>query len=146
MARESGPTISNTVSGGFLPPTISNVSSSSSELVSGVVKSVVKSAKIKAATHYIQDKRSKLSQILAENELGLWTSAVEFRTTGDFIGSSYIEYRTHNGAKEPLRDFLNRYPRLTELAQAVQEAVTSQQENLDVVSPTLTNPNPFGIN
>jgi hypothetical protein len=114
-------------------PSISNVSPGQ-EFQKQWARSVARSAKIKNATTTITHTRSQFVQYLRQGGLDLWTSAVEFQQTGDFIISSYVIYPKHNDFKEPLAQFLRRYPNLQPAAIAIRDAVRPAQSNMQVVN------------
>ena len=103
-----------------------------------IMKSVAKSGKIKRATRSVINIRSKLVEYLRQNGLDLWTSAVEFEKTGDFILSSYVIYPKHNNYLEKLSDFLQRYPNLQAVCIAIREKLRPEAANMQVSSPKLT--------
>ncbi len=107
------------------------------------VKSVARSAHIKKAASTIIRTRGDFKQYLQQNGMDLFTSAIDFQQTGDFITSSYVIYRNHNDYREPLINFLNRYPQLQQPVIQIREQLRSQQSNMQVITPKLSNPHPF---
>jgi len=106
-------------------------------------KSVARSAKIKKATTSIIKTRQDFKNYLLQNGMDLFTSAVEFQATGDFIKSSYVIYKNHQNYQESLVDFLTRYPNLQQPVMQINEQLRPQQQNMQVLTPKLSNPNPF---
>lgn len=102
-----------------------------------VLRSVARSGKIKAATSAVIKTRSQLVEYLRQNGLDLWTSAIEFQKTADFILSSYIVYPKHNNFKEPFAQFLQRYPNLQPAAIAIRDQLRPVSGQMQVVSPKL---------
>ena len=98
-------------------------------------RSVARSNKIKGATSTVIQTRSQLVQYLRQNGLDLWTSAIEFQQTADFIVSSYVIYPKHNNFKEPLGAFLQRYPNLQAVAVAIRDQLRPAAGNMQVVTP-----------
>jgi hypothetical protein len=106
-------------------------------------RSVARSGKIKQATSAIIRTRSQFKQYLLQNGMDLYTSAVEFQQSGDFIMSSYIVYLQHNNLKEPLFQFLQRYPNLQQPVINIRDQLSSAQQNMQVLTPKLSQQNPF---
>ena len=93
-------------------PNQSNVAGGFEQKENNFGKSVQKSKTIKQTTASIISSRADFVVYLKRSGLDLLTSAIEFQSNGDFIQSSYIIFVNHGGAKEPLRDFITRYPEL----------------------------------
>ena len=106
-------------------------------------RSVARSAKIKQATTGIIRTRSQFKQYLLQNGMDLYTSAVEFQQTGDFILSSYAVYLQHNNYKEPLGEFLQRYPNLQVPVMNIRDQLRPMQQSMQVLTPKMSQPNPF---
>jgi hypothetical protein len=114
----------------FIPPQVTTPSGSGSEnpnqprqspnlpgsLESSgeVAKSVAKSHVIKTTTALVINTREEFARYLAQSDLDLVTSWVEFENSRNFVTSSYVVYTKFNSAIEPLTDFLQRYPQLLE--------------------------------
>lgn len=106
-------------------------------------RSLQRSAKIKKATSSIIKTRSEFKQYLLQNGMDLYTSAVEFQQNGDFIMSSYVVYTNHNSYKEPLKQFLERYPNLQQPVINIRDQLFASQQNMQVLTPKISQPNPF---
>jgi hypothetical protein len=102
-----------------------------------LLRSVARSTKIKSATTSVIQTRSQLVQYLKQNGLDLWTSAVEFQKSHDFIVSSYVIYPKHNNFKEALVEFLKRYPNLQPVAAAIRDQLKSAGPDMQVISPRM---------
>ncbi|MEM1312793.1 MAG: hypothetical protein AAGF07_05020 [Patescibacteria group bacterium] len=100
-----------------------------------ILRSVTRSTKIKSATTSVIQTRAQLVQYLRQNGLDLWTSAVEFQNSHDFILSSYVIYPKHNNFKEPLQAFIDRYPNLKPVAIAIRDQLKPAGQSMQVVSP-----------
>jgi len=100
-----------------------------------IARSVARGAKIKAAAASVIQNRSQLVSYLRQNGLDLWTSAVEFQKTSDFIVSSYVIYPKHGNFKEPFVNFLQRYPNLLPAAQAIRDSLRPVSSQMQVVTP-----------
>jgi hypothetical protein len=98
-------------------------------------RSVARSNKIKGATSAVIQTRAQLVQYLRQNGLDLWTSAIEFQQSADFIVSSYVVYPKHNNFKETLSAFLQRYPNLQPVAIAIRDQLRPAAANMQVVTP-----------
>ena len=123
-------------------PNLSNISPSQ-EKVGEWQKSVARSAVIKSATSTVIKTRADFEIFLKQNGMYLLTSAVEFQQTGDFILSSYVFYRNYQDYREPLAVFLQRYPQLQQAVIQIRDSLRPVQQNMQVVTPRLSNPNPF---
>ena len=106
-------------------------------------RSLQRSAKIKQATSSIIRTRSEFKQYLLQNGMDLYTSAIEFQQTGDFILSSYVVYLNHNNYKEQLMQFLQRYPSLQQAVVNIRDQLRNSQQNMEVLTPKISQPNPF---
>ena len=95
-----------------------------------ILRSVVRSTKIKSTTTSVIQTRAQLVQYLKQNGLNLWTSFEEFQASHDFIASSYIIYPKHNNFKEPLQAFLDRYPNLKPVAAAIRNQLKSSGQDM----------------
>lgn len=100
-----------------------------------VARSVARSAKIRTATSAVVQTRAQFVAYLKQGGLDLWTSAVEFQSTADFILSSYVIYTNHNNFKEPLTQFLQRYPNLQSVANSIKDQLRPTAVNMQVVTP-----------
>jgi hypothetical protein len=98
-------------------------------------RSVGRSHQIKAATSAVIQTRGQLVDYLKQHGMDLLTSSIEFQQTGDFILSSYVVYPQHNNQKEPLGDFLQRYPFLQEGVLAIRDQLRPVQSNMQVITP-----------
>ena len=108
----------------YAPPNLENSQTSGSQMPSNVnvssgferkndfARSVQKSRGVKQAASVVISTRSQLVDYLKQSNLDLLTSSLEFRETGDFIGSSYVVYKEYNDFKENLGVFIQRYPDL----------------------------------
>jgi hypothetical protein len=124
-------------------PNLSNFSPSQ-EKMGEWQKSVARSAKIKSATGSIIKTRGDFKAYLIQNGMDLFTSAIEFQQSGDFIMASYIIYRNYNDYKEPLAVFLQRYPQMQQPVIQIRDLLRPAQKDMQVLTPKLSNPNPFG--
>jgi len=106
-------------------------------------QSVARSAKIKKATGSIIKTRADFKNYLLQNGMDLFTSAIEFQRSGDFVMSSYILYKNYNDYKEPLAVFLQRYPQLQQPVILIRDMLKNSQQDMQIVTPKLSNPNPF---
>jgi hypothetical protein len=97
-------------------------------------KSVARSRSTRQATKVIINTRADFKEYLAQYNLGLVTSAVEFQRNGDFIASSYIVYLTEDNKKEPLRSFLKRFPQLQEAVQKIRDSLRPVQNKMQVIT------------
>jgi hypothetical protein len=70
--------------------------------------------------------------------MDLYTSAVEFQHSGDFIMSSYIVYTNYNNYQEPLATFLQRYPQFQQAVIAIRDRLRPAQQNMQVLTPKLS--------
>lgn len=113
------------------PSQTPNVASSSFER-DRIVRSFARGKKIKTATTAVIQTRAQFVDYLRSNDMDLWTSAVEFQNSGDFIMSSYVVYPSHNNLKEPLGAFLQRYPHLAQPVMAIRDALRPMQQNMQV--------------
>jgi hypothetical protein len=100
-----------------------------------IIKSVARSRKVKAAASAVIQTRSQFVQYLRQGGLDLVTYAVTFQKTGDFILSSSVVYPKHQGYREPLAQFLQRYPNLQAAAIAIRDQLKPLQNQMDVKSP-----------
>lgn len=121
--------------GDFNAPSVANIAPGQ-ERNNQVLKTVAKSQRIRRATSSIIRSRSEFKVYLQQNSLDLYTSAVEFQATGDFILSSYIRYPLHNNYLEPLGSFLQRYPNLVGPVSAIRDQLRPVKNDMDVVSPS----------
>lgn len=100
----------------FAPPNAANTDSSqSTNTYQGTEKerlarSVQAAKSVRTTLHSVITTRAELAAYLAQHDMQLLTSAVEYTTSKDFILSSYILYQKHDNFLEPLSDFLKRYP------------------------------------
>jgi hypothetical protein len=124
-------------------PNMNNYAGGSREAQGQWAKSVARSAKIKRATKSIIFSRSDFKLYLQKNGMDVFTSAVEFQKTGDFIQSSYIVYLNYNNYQEPLSQFLQRYPNLVIPVSKIKDQLKPVQQDMQVITPSLANPNPF---
>lgn len=130
-------------------PNMANIANmpSAQEQIGAWQKSVARSAKIKSATGAIIKTRQDFKNFLLQNGMDLFTSAVEFQQTGDFILSSYILYKNFNDFKEPLASFLQRYPQLQQSVIQIRDSLRPVQKDMEILTPKLSKPNPFqGMN
>ncbi|MEI6729083.1 MAG: hypothetical protein WCK98_05565 [bacterium] len=101
-------------------------------------RSVARSARIRSATSTIIKTRGQFKAYLQSNGMDLYTSAVEFQHTGDFILSSYILYSNYNNYKEPLAAFLQRYPTMQQPVIAIRDSLISVKGSMQVITPKLS--------
>lgn len=120
-------------------PNLKNISGK--EQLSSIQKMLVRSGKIRKATQSIKRARQQFTKFLKQQGLVLYTSAVEFQQTGDFILSSYVVYSNYNDYMEPLASFLQRYPFLQEQALAIRDSLTPIQNQMQVNSPRFSDLN-----
>jgi hypothetical protein len=99
-----------------------------------ILRTVAKSQKIRKATSTIIKSRAQFKAYLQQNGLDLFTSAIEFQTTGDFILSSYVRYPNYNNYLEPLTSFLPRYPNLIAPVTAIRDQLRGAKGDMDVIS------------
>jgi hypothetical protein len=97
-----------------------------------VGRSVARSGQIKQATQAVINTRSDFKNYLLSNGLDLYTSAVEFQNSGDFIASSYVIYLNHGGYQEPLSAFLQRYPQLQQPVMQIRDRLRQVQPYMNV--------------
>ncbi len=119
--------------GNFNNPNLSNVVSSK-ESQGQWAKSVSRSRKIRSATNTVIKTRSQFKTYLQQNGLDLYTSAVEFQNTGNFIASSYVCYLNHNNYLEPLNSFLSRHPHLQQPVMQIAQSLVSASKDMQVVT------------
>jgi hypothetical protein len=93
-------------------------------------KSVAQSKVVKKMTSVIISSREDFVEYLKQSNLELLTSAIIFKETADFIDSSYIVYPNHNGRKEPLGQFLLRYPELQPMVMKINEDLKLNHQRL----------------
>jgi hypothetical protein len=110
----------------------------SQEKQSQWTRSVARSAQIKNATNTVIKSRSQFKAYLQQNGMDLYTSAVEFQHSGDFIMSSYIVYTNYNNYQEPLATFLQRYPQFQQAVIAIRDRLRPAQQNMQVLTPKLS--------
>ncbi len=94
---------------------------------------VSNSHSIRKASAKIITTRQEFKEYLMNQGLDLLTSAIEFQKTGDFILSSWVIYPKHQDFKEPLGEFLLRYPQLQQAAKLIREALKPFQKDIKVV-------------
>ena len=88
---------------------------------------------IRKASAKIITTRQDFKEYLINQGLDLLTSATEFQKTGDFIVSSWVIYPKHQDFKEPLEEFLIRYPQLQQAAKLIRQALKPFQKDIKVV-------------
>lgn len=98
-------------------------------------RSVARSVKIKAAATKVINTRAQFKKYLNQNGMDLYTSAVEFQQTKDFIFSSYVIYLNYNGFQEPLSSFLQRYPQLQQPVMQIRDRLRNVADDMEVISP-----------
>jgi hypothetical protein len=118
-------------------PQINNISPGQ-EKQSQWTRSVARSASIRRSANTIIQTRAQFKKYLKENSMDLYTSAVEFQHTGDFILSSYVIYTSYNEYKEPLMVFLQRYPQLQDPVSAIRDSLRPAQQGMQVQTPKLS--------
>jgi hypothetical protein len=101
-------------------------------------RSVARSAQIRGATSAVIKTRGQFKAYLQSNGMDLYTSAVEFQHTGDFIMSSYIVYTNFNNYKEPLASFLQRYPGMQQPVIAIRDSLITVKGSMQVITPKLS--------
>jgi hypothetical protein len=116
-----------------IPQQINNVAGSQ-EKQSQWAKSVGRSHQIKAAAKTVIQTRSQLAAYLQQSGLQLLTSSIEFQNTGDFILSSYVVYPQYGNQKEPLAQFISRYPQLQEPVAKIRDSLRPAQAGMQVVT------------
>ncbi|MBC7406375.1 MAG: hypothetical protein H7230_02815 [Candidatus Parcubacteria bacterium] len=94
---------------------------------------VANSRTTRKATGKIITTRQEFKDYLVTQGLDLLTSAVEFQKTGDFVLASMVIYPKHNNFKEPLSEFLVRYPQLQSAAKLIRDALKPYQKDIKVV-------------
>jgi hypothetical protein len=94
--------------------------------------SVQRSRTVKQATSAIISSREDFVVYLKKSGLDLLTSAIMFQETGDFIASSFVVYVNHDHVKEPLAQFIQRYPSLLEPLQRINESLKPLQGSLQI--------------
>lgn len=118
-------------SANFDTPNLKNTVSGK-EQISSLQKSVIRSGRIRRATASVKQARSEFEKFLLRNGLLLYTSALEFQQTGDFILSSYVIYPKHNYLQESLASFLQRYPFLQEIVYNIRDTLRPVQSQMQV--------------
>lgn len=106
-------------------PNMSNYVPGGQEFIPQQPQIVIKSRAIRNVTQAIIKTRAQLKKYLQNSGLDLYTSAVEFKQTGDFILSSYVVYPKHDNQKEALKDFLKRYPDLSQACLYIRDNLSS---------------------
>ncbi len=86
----------------------------------------------------IKNTRQELVDYLAENNVGLVTSALEFQNTGDFILSSYVIYHEYRDLREPLSEFITKYPDIKSSAESIREILFPLQGQMRVKLEAVT--------
>lgn len=127
----SAPSSSDT---GLNQPQLANIPAAT-EQQKQIARSVARGRKIRAATSTVIQTRGQLVSYLRQNGLDLLTSSLEFQQTGDFITSSYVVYPSHGNLKEPLVEFLRRYPSLQEPILAIRDSLRPLQDQMQVRTP-----------
>lgn len=89
---------------------------------------------VRQATTTVINTRAGFAKFLHSSGLRLLTSAVEFQRTGDFIQSSVVVYPQNNDYKEPLVNFLERYPDLQAKVNIINESLKPTQEQMQIIS------------
>jgi len=87
---------------------------------------------IRSSAKGIINARLELKNLLLSNSLDLLTSSIEFQESGSFIKSSYVVYPQFNNQKEPLLEFLNRYPDLWPLANQAEDNSKQYQSGMNI--------------
>jgi len=106
-------------------------------------KSVGRSKVIKQATNFVIKTRSQFKVYLQGQGMDLYTSAVEFQESGDFIASSYVIYRNYQDYKEPLFSFLQRYPSLQQPVLNIRDSLAPAKSHMQVITKKNEPVNPF---
>ena len=131
----------------FIPPVQSTPNTSSTETPnqpnvpgsfekqSQQARTATRSRKVRAATNQIINSRASFANYLAQGGLGLLTSSIEFQQNGDFILSSYVVYPDHKNFKEPLPQFLSRYPELQQSVIAINDQLKPLQGDMEIITP-----------
>jgi hypothetical protein len=86
------------------------------------------------ATTAIVSSRKELKEYLEKQGMSLVTSAVEFQKNGDFILSSYVVYPQKNNFKEPLKDFIHRYPQLEIAVKKINQNLRGVQNLMQIIT------------
>jgi hypothetical protein len=102
------------------------------EQQSQVLKVAARGKKIKAGATAIINTRQDLKSYLANNGIELYTSAIDFQETGDFILSSYVVFKAYNGYQETLANFLQRYPQLQQSVEIIRDKLRPAQAYMEV--------------
>jgi len=113
-------------------PQQSNAPSSGLEREGTWQKSVRRSKQTRATTKKVIHSRKDLEEFLAHQGIGLLTSAIEFQHSGNFVTASYVVYRNFDNMREPLMDFLQRYPQLKPVVEAIARDVHTLQSDLQI--------------
>lgn len=93
-----------------------------------------RSKQIRRGTKAIISTRAEFVHYLKKNGLNLITSAVLFQRTHDFIQSSFIIYPYQNNLKEPLVNFLNRYPDFKPSLEKINRDLHEKAPNIHVIT------------
>jgi hypothetical protein len=110
-------------------PNQSNIPGSFEQKENSFSKSVQKSKTVKRAAATIISSREDFVAYLKKGGLDLLTSAVLFQESGDFIQSSFVIYTNHNNVKEPLSEFLLRYPNLVSPLEKINNDLRGLQDS-----------------
>jgi len=112
-----------------------NTSGPGQERTSTWTKSAARSRQTRQATKIIINTRLQFKTYLQTSGLDLWTSAVDFQQSGDFILSSYVIYPNNGNFKEPLGAFLQRYPQLQAIAISIRDQLRPVQAQMQIITP-----------
>jgi hypothetical protein len=93
-----------------------------------------KARSTRQATTAIVSSRKELKEYLEKQGMSLVTSAVEFQKNGDFISSSYVIYPKKNNFKEPLQDFIHRYPQLEIAVKKINQNLRGVQNLMQIIT------------
>lgn len=114
-----------------------NTAGPGQERTSTWTKAAARSRQTRQAAKTIIATRSQFKAYLQASGLDLYTSAVEFQRTGDFIMSSYVTYPKNGGFQEPLASFLQRYPQLQAIAVNIRDHLRPVQSQMQIVTDPL---------